>query len=54
MKKIVVLLILAALEGAGRYWHWQNAANPLPTFRKVPLERGDLLVTINATGTIEP
>jgi HlyD family secretion protein len=54
IKRIIIgLLLLAAAAGFGG-WYWYHADNRGTTFRTVPVERSDLLVTINATGTIEP
>lgn len=54
MKKIVILLALAALAGVRGFWYWRSAAKPSPLFRTVAVKRGDLLALINATGTVEP
>jgi HlyD family secretion protein len=55
MKKVIVVLVLLALAG-GAYaaWHFSYGSHPGVAFRTVQVERGDLLTTINATGTIEP
>ena len=54
MKNIIVLgLLLVAAGGVGG-WYYYNADHRGPGFRTVAVERGDLLATINATGTIEP
>jgi HlyD family secretion protein len=48
---IVVLIVLAALGGAW-YWHSGSAADVV--YRTAPIQRGDLVSTISATGTLEP
>src|SRR5262249_46749868 len=54
MKKvIVVLLLLAGLGGAGGWYYVGGESRPAG-FRTAHVERGDLVTTINATGTIEP
>jgi HlyD family secretion protein len=54
MKRIVILsLLLAAVGGLGG-WYYYGSDRHGPGFRTVGVERGDLLATINATGTIEP
>lgn len=54
MKKIVILVFLAVLAGGAAITYWQRSAPPPAAFRTAPVKRGDLLVTINATGTVEP
>src|SRR5262245_43588150 len=45
------LILIAAASGAiWRYWH---ASRP-PSFRSEAVQRGDLVLTISATGTVEP
>jgi HlyD family secretion protein len=53
MKKLIVLVLLAVAGGAGA-WHLYSADNRTTSFRTIQAERGDLLATISATGTIEP
>ncbi len=54
MKKVLVLVLLAALVGGGVLYYWQNNAGPTVSFRTSPVKRGDLLITTSATGTVEP
>jgi HlyD family secretion protein len=54
MKKLIILLVLAVLGVGGAFWYWRGTAKPAATFRTAAVERGDLLTTINATGTVEP
>src|SRR5437764_8648298 len=54
VKRVIILLLLLAAAGGVGGWYWNNADNHATTFRTVAVERGDLLATINATGTIEP
>ena len=54
MKKVLVLLLLVAICGGVGFAYWQHAAKPSTSFRTAPVKRGDLLVTISATGTVEP
>jgi HlyD family secretion protein len=55
MKKLVVLLALLGV-GAGGYgfWYARAGGNHGPAFRTAPVERGNLVASISATGTIEP
>jgi HlyD family secretion protein len=45
------ILVLVAGWGA---WQWRAHAAHKPAFREVAVKRGDLFVTITATGTLEP
>jgi HlyD family secretion protein len=54
MKKLIFLFVLIALLGGGGAWFWQASADPPIDFRMAKIERGDLVTTISATGTIEP
>jgi HlyD family secretion protein len=55
MKTLLSFVLLLGLVGAGAYYylkvyHNESAAN----FRTAPIERGDMLPTIEATGSLEP
>jgi HlyD family secretion protein len=54
-KAVVILLALTLLAGAvwGVYT-WQNGNGKGPAFRTDHVTRGNLIATINATGTLEP
>src|SRR5260221_2194531 len=53
LKKSFFLLLLLVVLGGG-YWYWHISTNPTTTFRTVSVDRGNLQVTISATGTLEP
>jgi HlyD family secretion protein len=58
MRRGLGILILGVagvvvIGGAGAWWLRADRDNQ-PTFRTVPVKRGDLVATINATGTVEP
>ena len=53
IKILVVLLILGGLAAAG-VWYWRGQGSSAPTYRTATVERGDLIATIGATGTVEP
>ena len=58
MRRALGILILgvaglAVIGGTGAWWLRADRDNQ-PTFRTVPVKRGDLVATINATGTVEP
>jgi HlyD family secretion protein len=53
VKRIIILVLLLAAGGfAG--WYYYGSDSRTVGFRTAAVERGDLLTTINATGTIEP
>jgi HlyD family secretion protein len=54
MKKFFVVLALVLLAGGVGISYWNHSAAPAISFRTAPVARGDLLVTIGATGTVEP
>jgi HlyD family secretion protein len=54
MKKVLVLVVFLALVGGTGVAYWRWAAEPAVSFRTAPIKHGDLLVTISATGTVEP
>jgi HlyD family secretion protein len=54
MKKLLFVLILLWGGGAAGLWYWNELNAQHVSFRTVPIRRGDLLATINATGTLEP
>ncbi len=54
MKKLLaILLLVVLLGGLGIYW-WQRSDKSSTVLRVTPVTRGDLLITISATGTVEP
>jgi HlyD family secretion protein len=53
IKSILILASLVGILGAGTAWYIHETADQPSTFRSVPVERGNLLATINATAVIE-
>lgn len=54
MRKLIVLLLLGVAGGGVFYYTKYVRAEQAPNFRTAEAERGDLLITISATGTLEP
>ena len=56
MKKLLVILVLLIAGGAGAtaLYARYGSADAAPQFRTAEVTRGDLMVTISATGTVEP
>jgi HlyD family secretion protein len=57
MLKALLFLVLAGGGVAGLGyggWYWYTGHNAGPSYRAVAVEKGNLLATISATGTIEP
>ncbi len=48
------LVLLASLGGGAAYYAKHTAASRVVEFRTMAIQRGDLLSTIGATGTVEP
>jgi HlyD family secretion protein len=53
MRTLVLLIAAAGVVGVGAAWYIHETADQPSTFRTVPVERGNLLATINATAVIE-
>jgi HlyD family secretion protein len=54
MKKLVIPVLILSAAGGAAWWHWiHNAEAPLK-YRFAKVERGDLRVTVSATGTVQP
>ena len=54
LKRVVIALILLGLVGGAAAWYFQHDGDQAVTFRTAKVARGDLLVSISATGTLEP
>jgi HlyD family secretion protein len=56
MKKILIAALVAVvvLAGGAGIWYARATANREPRLRTAEAKRGELVATINATGTIEP
>ncbi len=55
MKRILILALVLVLAVAGvAWWRIHEANSSIPALRTAAIERGDLTVTITATGTFQP
>ncbi len=54
MKRLLLVMTVLWGGGAFGYWYYNDARSQRVSFRTVKVVRGDLLATINATGTLEP
>lgn len=52
MKRIITGIIILAVVGGGAYWWLGRKTEAKVTFRKDVVDRGDLVVSISATGTL--
>lgn len=51
----IVIILVAIAAGAGFYWlQKENAKNGIPAYISEPLKKGDISLTITATGNLEP
>jgi len=54
MKTILGFLLVLAAGAAVAFWVWKPEWEDKPRFRHLPVTRGDLLIAVSATGTVEP
>src|SRR4051812_42564755 len=54
MKKLLAIMVVLWGGAALGVWYWNDSHAQRVSFRTVEVRRGDLLATINATGTLEP
>src|SRR4051794_3616507 len=54
MKKILFMLLMLGLLGAGGAWYWKRNGNAQTSVTTAPVKRGEGIYTIGATGTVEP
>jgi HlyD family secretion protein len=53
MKKLLIVLLLAAL-GAGGWYYFSGSKGEAPQYQTAPIVRGDLIQAVTATGTLNP
>jgi HlyD family secretion protein len=54
MKTFFLFCCLLAASASGAFWWINNQPEPLPKFRTLAPNRGELLIAVSATGTVEP
>ena len=54
MKKLLLAIVLLWAGGAAAVWYWNDQRSQRIDFRTTVIQRGDLLLTVSATGTLEP
>jgi HlyD family secretion protein len=53
MKKLIVIVIVLAALGSGAWAYYNNRNRPDPQVTTMPVTRGDVAETVQATGTLE-
>lgn len=54
IRRIVLTLVMLAFVAGGTTWYFRRGNAQTVSFRMAQVTRGDLLVSISATGTVEP
>ena len=54
MKRFIIVVVILLLIGGSGFWFWTTNSNGSPKYRYAKVERGDIIATISATGTIQP
>ncbi len=54
MRRLLPLVLGVVLLAGGAAWYWRHAQTPTTSYRTAAVQRGDLHITISATGTLEP
>jgi HlyD family secretion protein len=53
MKKLIVILVVIAALGSAAWAYYNGRSRPEPTVTTLPVSRGDVAETVQATGTLE-
>jgi len=54
MKNLIVIVLLLAAAGGAGWWFWVRSSDAPLKYRFAKVERGDIKVTVTATGTVQP
>lgn len=54
MKRIVAIIVVLLAAGGVTWWFWKKSGSAAPQYRTAKVERGDVLVSVTSTGTIQP
>ena len=54
MIKVAVSLAILVLVVCAAIWYWKKPSVPTVSYTTAPVTRGNLVATIDATGTVEP
>src|SRR5947209_13330561 len=54
MRRLLPLVLGVVVLVGGAAWYWRHAQTPHASYRTAAVQRGDLRITISATGTLEP
>ena len=53
MKKLIPIVVVLAVAGAGGWFYYQSRPTKEPTITTLPLSRGDIVDGVGATGTLQ-
>jgi HlyD family secretion protein len=53
-RKVIIVLVVLAVAGGTAAWYFQRDNGQTAAFRTAKVTRGELLISIGATGTVEP
>src|SRR6476646_7995884 len=54
MRTLIAVVVIIALAATAGGWYWRANGKADIAYRTAPVQRGDLVSTISATGTLEP
>jgi len=54
MRRLIIILALSVVAVATGSWYWRGSSKVEKEYLTADVQRGDLVLTINSTGTLEP
>lgn len=54
MKRLIAVVLILGAGGVAGWYFWRQAGSAAPQYRIAKVERGDILVSVTSTGTIQP